>query len=178
MPLVVLGCVHLWTPLMWDHRQVTQPIATIIAACIAVIAASIGLLGVIQNNRHQSKLDDRKAARELTEVRRLEKSDLFVNVIAQVDEIAMGYYLALEDDRDGDESFHRVDQELPKLRLTAIRLELLGYTAEAAAVRQYLDLMVNAATGNANPTAGKINDQRDAIVLALGDAFTTLKAGG
>lgn len=60
----------------------TQPTATIIAACIAVAAAATTLFGVWLNIRHQTKLDDRKAHREREETRRQERMTLFAEVLS------------------------------------------------------------------------------------------------
>ncbi|MEU3475317.1 hypothetical protein [Rhodococcus sp. NPDC006774] len=62
----------------------TQPVATIIAACIALLAAALTLFGVWLNLRHQAQLDTNKAERDRLATRRQERADLFIDVMTAV----------------------------------------------------------------------------------------------
>lgn len=159
----------------------TQPTATIIAACIAVAAALITLLGVYLNIRHQTTLDERKAtrereldelraAREDAEIRRQERTTLFAEVLRDAAAAHKAFYdvyweATTSPDETANEQLHEPPdttaavEAFHVLSTTAFRLELLGYPDEARAVSDF-QRIVNDSYAD---TAFRINTSAETI---------------
>ena len=144
-------------------RGMTQPMATIIAACIAVAAALITLLGVYLNIRHQTRLDELKAGREVeldalkaaredAEIRRQERMTLFAEVLSLASQANRMVWAGMSRkswdsviQRSGEPSSRdEFSGVVDVLSMSSFRLELLGYPEQASALDHYNAKLVDA----------------------------------
>ncbi|MDI6628658.1 MAG: hypothetical protein QME72_13165 [Rhodococcus sp. (in: high G+C Gram-positive bacteria)] len=148
----------------------TQPIATIIAACVALLAAGITLFGVKLNIAHQTNLDERKADREREEVRRLERMTQFAEVLSLVSKTNQLAWARMSRALTAptDDEF---SSALDLLSMAAFRLELLGYAEQALAVDVYAGKLVDAWLA-----MGSGHERQDGSLIDPDEAAQVMKA--
>ncbi|MEU3475318.1 hypothetical protein [Rhodococcus sp. NPDC006774] len=124
----------------------TQPAATIIASCIALSAALLAFIGVIVNNWNQNRMERDRAKRETAERRRLERIELFVEVLADIDQVQTIFVYSANFGKRGNWPMKEYDDTVPtKLLIEAVRkalttsfkLQLLGFPERSADVAAF-----------------------------------------
>lgn len=131
---------------LWNDSAMTQPAATIIASCIALSAALLAFIGVIVNNWNQNRMERDRAKRETAERRRLERIELFVEVLADIDQVQTIFVYSANFGKRGNWPMKEYDDTVPtKLLIEAVRkalttsfkLQLLGFPERSADVAAF-----------------------------------------